>query len=72
MTDTKALRDKIKRTGFKYTYLAEKLGITIYSLQNKIDNDAEFKVSEIDILSELLGLSLKSKDNIFFCKFSRF
>jgi len=68
MTDTKALRDKIKAAGLKYKYVAERLGITPYSLKLKIENDNEFKVSEVDALSEILGLSLREKDAIFFAK----
>lgn len=68
MTDTKSLREQIKKAGLKYKAIAEKIGISPYSLQLKIDNASEFKVSEVDALSELLGLSLREKDEIFFAK----
>lgn len=68
MTDTKELRQRIEASGLKYKYIAQKLGITAYTLQLKIDNDNEFKVSEVDALSALLGLSLREKDAIFFAK----
>lgn len=68
MTDTKRLRERIAQAGFKYKFLAYKMGISAYTLQKKIDNDSEFMVSEVDALSELLGLSLKEKDAIFFAK----
>ena len=68
MTDTKELRQRIEASGLKYKYIAKKLGITAYTLQLKIDNDNEFKVSEVDALAGLLGLSLREKDAIFFAK----
>lgn len=68
MTDTKMLRDRINSLGLKYKYIASVLGISTYALQMKIDNDSEFKVSEVNSLSEILGLTLKEKDMIFFAK----
>ena len=68
MTDTKELRQRIEASGLKYKYIAQKLGITAYTLQLKIDNDNEIKVSEVDALAGLLGLSLREKDAIFFAK----
>ena len=68
MTDTKELRQRIEASGLTYKYIAQKLGITAYTLQLKIDNDNEFKVSEVDALAGLLGLSLREKDAIFFAK----
>lgn len=68
MTDTKELRNRIEASGLKYKYIAQKLGISAYALQLKIDNDSEFKVSEVDALATLLGLTLLEKDAIFFAK----
>lgn len=68
MTKTKELRDFIEKSGLKYKHIARVLGITPYALQRKIENDNEFKVSEVDMLASLLGLSLKEKDYIFFSK----
>ena len=68
MTDTKTLRARIEASGLKYQYIAEKMGISRYSLQLKINNESEFKVSEVDSLAGLLGLTLQEKDAIFFCK----
>ena len=68
MTDTLKLRQRIEASGLKYKAIAQKLGITAYTLQLKIDNDNEFKVSEVESLSTLLGLTLREKDAIFFAK----
>ena len=68
MTDTQALRNSIEKAGLKYKFIAEKMGLSTYGLQLKIENDSEFKVSEVDKLAELLNLSIYEKDAIFFAK----
>lgn len=66
MTDTKTLRERIESKGLKFKVIAENLGITPYCLKRKINNENEFKVSEVDKLSSMLGLSLIEKEAIFF------
>lgn len=66
MTNTGLLREKIELSGFRLTFIAQKLGITRYSLTLKISNKYEFKASEIKTLEALLGLSQKEKEEIFF------
>ncbi|MCL2248645.1 MAG: toxin-antitoxin system, antitoxin component, Xre family protein [Oscillospiraceae bacterium] len=66
MTDTKALRETIESSGMKYKHIAASVGLTPYGLQKKIDNDSEFKGSEIAKLCQLLGLSIYDKERIFF------
>lgn len=68
MTDTKELRRRIEEKGLKYGFIASQLGISRYALQMKIDNDSEFRVSEVDALANILGLSILEKDAIFFAK----
>lgn len=68
MTDTKELRRRIEEKGLKYRFIASQLGISRYALQMKIDNDSEFRVSEVDALANILGLSILEKDAIFFAK----
>lgn len=66
MTNTIVLREKIKATGLKYNFIAPQLGLTPMGLQKKIENDTEFKASEIKNLADLLGLSAEERDAIFF------
>lgn len=67
MTNTELLRQKINEHGLKQGFVAEKLGITSYGLAKKINNDSEFKASEIQILCDLLNItSLREKEAIFF------
>ncbi len=68
MTNTEMLRDTIKAKGLKYNYVAEQLGITPYALQKKIDNENDFWAREIYVLTSVLGLSRKERDDIFFCE----
>lgn len=66
MTDTLKLRKRIKDSGFRLGFVAKMLGISTYTLQRKLDNDSEFKISEVDALSKLLGLTPNEKNDLFF------
>ena len=66
MINTTLLRQKIDESGYKLTYLAEKCGLTYYGLMKKVNNETEFKVSEIMILKELLNLTDEDVTDIFF------
>lgn len=66
MTDTVMLRKRIKESGLRLSFIADTLGISRYTLQRKIDNRSEFRISEVDALSKLLGLTPLEKDNYFF------
>lgn len=66
MTDTKLLRDKIKSSGIKQSHIATLLGLSNQALINKIENDSEFKASEIHQLRKILKLTAKERDSIFF------
>lgn len=67
MTNTKLIEDIIDKSGYKYRFIATKLGITYQALRNKLDNKSEFVSSEIEKLCNLLEISdLKLKNDIFF------
>ena len=65
MTNAKLLRETIIKSGMKYRYVADCLGLSTFGLQKKIDNINEFKASEIVKISQLLNLSDKKRDKIF-------
>lgn len=67
MTNSAALRKAVDRSGLKYMKIASEMGISPYTLQKKIDNETEFKASEIVKLSSLLSLSDTERSSIFFC-----
>lgn len=67
MVNTELLEQKIKESGKKKGYLAQKCGLTLAGFRNCVKNDAEFKASHIKILcAELNITSLKEKEAIFF------
>lgn len=69
VTNSKLLREIIDEKGYKLKYIAEKLGLSPYGLQLKIDNKQEFKTSEVAVLCDILEItSLKKKEEIFFAQ----
>lgn len=67
MVNTKMLRDKISTSGYKLQFVAEKCGLTYFGFMKKVNNETEFKASEIMILKVLLNLTDKEVNQIFFC-----
>ena len=56
--DYKKLRNIIDKSGLKYTFIAKQLALrSAQSLQRKIDGRFDFKLSEVKILIEVLGLN---------------
>lgn len=68
MTDSKLLNDEITESGMTITFIAKKLGISREGFYKKLNNESEFKASEIVILQVLLRLTNKRRDEIFFAK----
>ena len=69
MTNAKLLREIVEKSGLKYKFIAEKMGLSRFGLMKKIDNENEFKASEIEKLCEILGInSLEDREDIFFAK----
>ena len=66
MTNSKLLRQKIDESGYKLQFVAKKCGLTYYGFMKKVNNESEFKASEIAILKELLDLTYSETDQIFF------
>lgn len=67
MTDTNRLNKIIDDSGLKRKWLAEQLDLSPYGFAKKINNENEFKQSEIQMLCEILKIgSLKKRQEIFF------
>lgn len=66
MINTDFLLKRIKESGFRRGFIAQKLGIGVAALTNKIYNRSDFKVSEVKMLCELLNLSKSEREAIFF------
>ena len=66
MTDTMLLLSCMKCKRITLGYAAEVLGISSSTLRYKINNDRDFKVSEVDKLCHLLGHNRDQRDQYFF------
>ena len=66
MTNTKLLEQAIDRSGLKKGKIAERLGVSRAGLINLINDRAEFKISQMLVISDLLGLTPEERDAIFF------
>lgn len=60
------LREKIDTCGFKLVYVAKKVGVSYQAFLKKLNNETEFKASEVMILKELLHLTDDEVMEIFF------
>lgn len=67
MTDTVKLRQKIRDSGYRIHFVAEKIGLSYQGFQNKVENRQDFRTSEIKGLCDLLGIDAQERDAIFFC-----
>ena len=68
MTDTARLREKIEESGYRLGFIADKLGVSYQGFLNKLNNQTEFKASEIQCLCDLLHLKAREKEAIFFAR----
>ena len=66
MTNTTLLKEQIKKSGYKMSFLADMLGIDPSTLSRKINGKAEFWEGEMNILSKLLKMNAREKNAIFF------
>ena len=66
MTDSEALSKAIENSGLKLTFIANKLELSREGFYKKLNNQTEFKASEIVKLQNILNLSNKERDKIFF------
>lgn len=66
MTDTALLRDQINVSGYKMNFIAEQVGITYAGFLKKLNNETEFKATEIQKLCEVLKIGVDLKEKIFF------
>lgn len=68
LIDSKKLSDEITDSGMTITAIAKKIGITREGFYKKLNNETEFKASEISALQKILRLSNRKRDEIFFAK----
>lgn len=65
MTDIARLQEKIRGSGLKKSFIAQRLGITYVGFRKKETGQSEFNVSEVTELKTLLNLSNKEVSEIF-------
>ena len=63
---TSLLKNKIDMSGYKLSWIAKQMGISRYSLSNKINNVTEFKSSEISQLCKILQIEKSEIAKYFF------
>lgn len=68
MTNSDMLNRVIMESGMKIAFVAKKVGITREGFYKKINNETEFKASEIITIQKLLNLSNEERDKIFFAQ----
>ena len=68
MTNTHLLEQYIQKSGYKKSFIANQIGKTAYGFSLKVNNKSEFKANEITVLCELLSISAKDRDAIFFAE----
>lgn len=56
MTNVKLLDEKIRQSGLKKKYLAERIGVSRGTLCALLSNKKEFKTSQVRALCEVLGI----------------
>lgn len=67
MTDVELLNQRIRDSGLKFSFIAQKMGLSYYGLRRKLNNLCEFKASEISSLCDILGITnVAEKEAIFF------
>lgn len=66
MIDTELLQEKLNKSGFTMTFIAHELGITHQALLDKVNSKREFTYGEIISLGQLLHMTGKEVDRIFF------
>ena len=66
MVNYDLLRECIKKSGLRISYICERLHISREAFRLKMNGSREFKVSEMKILCDLLELSPEMRDAIFF------
>lgn len=68
MTNVNLLKEKIKESGLKHKYIAERLGMTPQGLYKKLSDSSDWFFSQVMVMKELLRLSDDEVNKIFYAK----
>ena len=66
MVDFERLKKAIQKIGLSFSDIAKALGVTRSCISHKMRGVIDFKVSQVYLLVEILGLSCEEAEEIFF------
>lgn len=66
--DTEMLIKKIDESGLKKGYIVEKLGLSRYGFDKKVNGTTPFRVPEVFVLCTLLSINDDERSKIFYPK----
>lgn len=66
MTNSELLSEVISEFGITIKALSKRIGITREGFYKKLNNETEFKASEISAIQQILQLTNEKRDEIFF------
>lgn len=66
MANTRLIEEYIHDSGYKLQHVARALNISSNALYSKLQGQTQFKLSEAEALSAMLGLSMSERDACFF------
>ena len=66
MTNTRLLKEKIKKSGLKKNHIAKELGMSRATFKTYLDGEMDFRVSHMNILCALLDIDFEQREAIFF------
>lgn len=66
MVNLKKLCDEIDNSGLKKNFIAQRLNLSRQGFANKLNGESTFNAGEIQKLSQILSLSARKRDEIFF------
>lgn len=71
MANTEMIRTYIRDSGYKMQFVARAMEISSNALNQKLQGKTQFKLSEAECLSTMLGLSMAERDACFFDQLNR-
>lgn len=66
MINSELLRKKIDNSGYRFSWLAKKMNLSPYGLRKKINEETEFKVSEVSKICGLLAMNDEERECYIF------
>ena len=66
LINTTKIKAYITKSSYSFVNLAAMSNITVKRLEQKINNETDFYVSEINLLCHLLSIPLSERNDVFF------